>query len=125
MFHRFLISPGGCLKIELARFCWGSNKKKSENFLAAYEPSFRAIAIQFTFLNFITLKKSFFSNTHNDNACIETYKPYTLAGFEPGIFCSGGGHYDHYATPPGPRNSIHLIWNRLYENLISAETLSD
>jgi hypothetical protein len=25
-------------------------------------------------------------------------KTYTLAGFEPGIFCSGGGHD---ATPPG------------------------
>jgi hypothetical protein len=28
-------------------------------------------------------------------------KTYTLAGFEPGIFCSGGGRDDHYATPPG------------------------
>jgi hypothetical protein len=28
-------------------------------------------------------------------------KPYTLAGFEPGIFCSVGGRDDHYATPPG------------------------
>jgi hypothetical protein len=26
-------------------------------------------------------------------------KPYTLAGFEPGIFCSVGGRDDHYATP--------------------------
>jgi hypothetical protein len=25
-------------------------------------------------------------------------KPYTLAGFEPGIFCFGGGLDDHYAT---------------------------
>jgi hypothetical protein len=24
---------------------------------------------------------------------------YTLVGFEPGIFCSGGGRNDHYATP--------------------------
>jgi hypothetical protein len=28
-------------------------------------------------------------------------KPYTLAGFEPWIFCSGGGRDGHYATPPG------------------------
>jgi hypothetical protein len=28
-------------------------------------------------------------------------KPHALAGFEPGIFCSGGGTDDHYATPPG------------------------
>jgi hypothetical protein len=27
-------------------------------------------------------------------------KPYTLAGFEPGIFCSVGGRDHHYATPP-------------------------
>jgi hypothetical protein len=27
-------------------------------------------------------------------------KPYTLAGFEPGIYSSVGGHNDHYATPP-------------------------
>jgi hypothetical protein len=26
---------------------------------------------------------------------------YTLAGFEPGIFCSVGGRDDHYASPPG------------------------
>jgi hypothetical protein len=31
----------------------------------------------------------------------KTLKPYTLAGFEPGIFCSVGGRDDHYATPPG------------------------
>jgi hypothetical protein len=29
------------------------------------------------------------------------YKPFTLARFEPGIFCSVGGRDDHYATPPG------------------------
>jgi hypothetical protein len=27
-------------------------------------------------------------------------KSYTLAGFEPGIFCFWGGRDDHYATPP-------------------------
>jgi hypothetical protein len=41
------------------------------------------------------LKDLFFSSTHNDNAYqvmttalqyINSYKPYTLAGFEPGIF---------------------------------------
>jgi hypothetical protein len=26
-----------------------------------------------------------------------------LAGFEPGIFCSGGGRDDQFATPPGPK----------------------
>jgi hypothetical protein len=25
-----------------------------------------------------------------------------LAGFEPGILCSGGGRDDHFAKPPGP-----------------------
>jgi hypothetical protein len=30
---------------------------------------------------------------------INSYKPYTLAGIEPGIFCSVGGRDDHYATP--------------------------
>jgi hypothetical protein len=29
---------------------------------------------------------------------IKSLKPYTLAGFEPGIFCSGGGRDDRYAT---------------------------
>jgi hypothetical protein len=29
---------------------------------------------------------------------------YTLAGFEPGNFCSGGGRDDHYATLPGQPN---------------------
>jgi hypothetical protein len=33
--------------------------------------------------------------------CINSQKPYTLAGFKPGIFCSVGGRDDHYATPPG------------------------
>jgi hypothetical protein len=49
-----------------------------------------------------------FSNTHNDSAnkvlttalrCIKTYKPYTLTGFEPGIFCAGGGRDGHNDTP--------------------------
>jgi hypothetical protein len=31
----------------------------------------------------------------------EFLKPYTLAGFELGIFCSVGGRDDHYATPQG------------------------
>jgi hypothetical protein len=38
---------------------------------------------------------------------METSKsPYTLAGFEPGILCSGGGRDDHYATPPGHHNKL-------------------
>jgi hypothetical protein len=36
---------------------------------------------------------------------INPLKPYTLAGFEPGIVCSVGGRDDHYATPPGVRTS--------------------
>jgi hypothetical protein len=32
---------------------------------------------------------------------LKTKKYYTLAGFEPGIFCSVGGPDDHYATTPG------------------------
>jgi hypothetical protein len=27
-------------------------------------------------------------------------KPYTVSGFEPGIFCSWGGRDDHKATTP-------------------------
>jgi hypothetical protein len=30
---------------------------------------------------------------------------YTLVGFETGIFDSGGGRDDHYATPPGRKNT--------------------
>jgi hypothetical protein len=33
-------------------------------------------------------------------AAMKTYRPYTMASFEPGILCSGGGRDDHYATPP-------------------------
>jgi hypothetical protein len=34
--------------------------------------------------------------------CSNSPKPSdTLAGFEPGIFCSIGGRDDHYTTPPG------------------------
>jgi hypothetical protein len=33
-------------------------------------------------------------------------KTLTLAGFEPGIFCSLGGRDDHYATPPGQYGSF-------------------
>jgi hypothetical protein len=57
------------------------------------------------------LKHLFFSNTHTmtmnfkfrQQHCnvLRPKQPYTLAGFEPGIFCSGGGRDDHYATPPG------------------------
>jgi hypothetical protein len=37
----------------------------------------------------------------NSTAMFKALKPYTLAGFEPGIVCFGGGRDDHYATPPG------------------------
>jgi hypothetical protein len=45
----------------------------------------------------------FFSNTRMTTALQfkKTYQPYTLAVFEPGTFCYGGGSDDHYATPPG------------------------
>jgi hypothetical protein len=36
------------------------------------------------------------------NSCNVGIQTYTLAGFEPGIFCSVGGRNDHYATPPEP-----------------------
>jgi hypothetical protein len=40
--------------------------------------------------------------------CINSKRPYTLTGFEPGIFCSVGGRDDHYTTPQG-ENQILLI----------------
>jgi hypothetical protein len=61
--------------------------------------------------------------------CINSFKPYTLAGFETGIFCSVGGRDDHYTTPPGRYRSFlktagldsdpgsfafHLFSRRLY-----------
>jgi hypothetical protein len=30
-----------------------------------------------------------------------------LAGFEPGILCSVGGHDDHNATPPGQKSNFY------------------
>jgi hypothetical protein len=30
-------------------------------------------------------------------------------GFEPGIFCSGGGRDDHYAPPPGHYIKFRLL----------------
>jgi hypothetical protein len=36
-------------------------------------------------------------------------KPYTLAGFEPGIFCSVGGRGDHYSTPPAVRVGVEVV----------------
>jgi hypothetical protein len=39
-------------------------------------------------------------------------KSYTLPGFEPGIFCSGGGNDDHYAMPPGQK----LSYKERYRN---------
>jgi hypothetical protein len=69
------------------------------------------------------LGKNFFSNTHNDSAyhvlttalqCIKAYKLYTLAGFEPEIFLSGGGRNNRYATPPSRANfcllGYCLLW---------------
>jgi hypothetical protein len=43
--------------------------------------------------------------------CINSYKPYTLAGFKPGIFCSVGGRDDHYATPPG--QSVVFVYDTI------------
>jgi hypothetical protein len=39
---------------------------------------------------------------------IKTLKPYALAGFEPGIFCSVGGRDNHYATLPGKVAFVHM-----------------
>jgi hypothetical protein len=41
-------------------------------------------------------------------------KPYTLAVFETGIFCSGGGRDDHNATPPG-REDIFIRLDPLFQ----------
>jgi hypothetical protein len=41
--------------------------------------------------------------------CIETYKPYTLAGFERGIFCSGGGRDANCVTPPGAESANFFV----------------
>jgi hypothetical protein len=59
----------------------------------------------------ITIKDYLFSQLHTMTMHIKLLqqhcnvkipkKPYTLAGFEPEIFCSVGGRDDHYATPPG------------------------
>jgi hypothetical protein len=35
----------------------------------------------------------------------------TMAGFELGIFCSVGGRDDHYAAPPGHRQSVFFIFD--------------
>jgi hypothetical protein len=53
---------------------------------------------------------------HNSTAMyIKPSKPYTLAGFEPGIFSPVGGRDDHYATLPGPE----LDWlNRLSKKVL-------
>jgi hypothetical protein len=40
-------------------------------------------------------------------------KPFTLGGFEPVIFCSGGGRDDHYATLPGPGSGWFTGWQFL------------
>jgi hypothetical protein len=37
----------------------------------------------------------------DSTAMYKFLKPYTLAGFKPGIFRSVGGRDDHYATPSG------------------------
>jgi hypothetical protein len=42
---------------------------------------------------------------------IKIYKPYTLAGFEPGIFCFVGGREDNYATLQGHLNRKHTLKN--------------
>jgi hypothetical protein len=43
--------------------------------------------------------------------CTNAQKPYTLAGFKLGIFCSVSGCDDHYATPPG---RLDIILRFLY-----------
>jgi hypothetical protein len=51
------------------------------------------------FLSFLNILKHYFFSAALQ--CKNSYNPYTLAGFEPGIFCSVGGRDDHYAAPPG------------------------
>jgi hypothetical protein len=48
-------------------------------------------------------------------------KPYTLAGFEPGIFFSVGGRDDHNTTPPGLQSVtyiLHSFINKLLTKLL-------
>jgi hypothetical protein len=50
---------------------------------------------------FTEIVGTFFGVSVDKNLHCFFLNPITLAGFEPGIFCSGGGRDDHYATPPG------------------------
>jgi hypothetical protein len=50
--------------------------------------------------------------------CLKDYKPYTLAGLEPGIFRSGDGRGDHYATPPGLTIQF-FISHQIGQNVLS------
>jgi hypothetical protein len=43
-------------------------------------------------------------------------KPYTLAGFEHGIFCSGDGRDNHYAKPPGQLVTFFSIGKLLFSH---------
>jgi hypothetical protein len=49
----------------------------------------------------------------------------TLAGFEPGIFCSGGGRDDHYATPPGhqPKNVSEKDTYLCYHSILESDII--
>jgi hypothetical protein len=57
--------------------------------------------------------------------CKNPYKPYTLAGFEPGIFCSVGGRDDQYATPPGNLNfQVYMPYTELKVTKTQSKFLS-
>jgi hypothetical protein len=51
--------------------------------------------------------------------CINSKKPYTLAGFKPVFFCSVGGRDGHYTTPPG-QHWVILYFGKLFENFKSS-----
>jgi hypothetical protein len=59
----------------------------------------------------------------NSTAIYNSLKPYTLAGFEPGIFCSVGGRDDHYTTAPGL--SVHILCINFGKNNLLGYVLGD
>jgi hypothetical protein len=61
--------------------------------------SFFKISLYFSLIHTMTMHIKFLTTALN--ICIKTLKPYTLARFDTGIFCSVGGRDDHYAKPPG------------------------
>jgi hypothetical protein len=50
----------------------------------------------------------FFNDMHtyllSFDACLKTWTPFPLAEFEPEVFCSVGGRYEHYTIPTQDRH---------------------